>query len=50
MSQRGSRWNNRKILLSWVKRLRGYLVRGKISTLARAFDLAIEQLEKLTQK
>jgi len=50
MSQRPTRWNNRIVLLRWLKQLRRMIDDGKIVALAKALDVAIEQLERLTQK
>jgi len=50
MSQRPNRWNNRIVLLRWLKQLRRMINDGKILALSKALDVAIEQLERLTQK
>jgi hypothetical protein len=47
---RASRWNNRRVLLRWLKQLRRLVVEGRYAAMARALDVAIEQLENLVKQ
>jgi len=45
-----TRWNNRRVLLRWLRQLLTLTLQKKYDALARALQVAIEQLEALTSK